>query len=329
MPTIRPPRPRRPRRRSRASAPAVSPARIVVVGDLMLDVVLAPDRPLDTGTDVPGWVTLVQGGSAANTARWLGRLGARSTLISAVGRDAAGRALVDAVKSDGVTARVMRVSGVRTGRIGVLVSPDGERSFVADRGAADHLAPADLREAWFKGADAVHLPVYSLLGEPLGLAGRRAVTLGREAGAAISVDLASIGPLLARGRRAARALIDVVAPDLVFATAAEAQALLGRYAEDGLLDIAAVAVVKRGSRGATVLAREGDDRLRFEIATEHIAAKDTTGAGDAFDAGFLVGWFAARGAGRALPAALQRAALSGHRAAARQVSAPRPELSLA
>lgn len=300
----------------------------MVVGDLMLDVVLAPDRPLDTGTDVPGWVTLVQGGSAANTARWLGRLGARTTLISAVGRDAAGRALVDAVKSDGVTARVMRVSGVRTGRIGVLVAPDGERSFVADRGAADQLTPADLRDAWFSGADAVHLPVYSLLGEPLGLAGRRAVALGREAGAAISVDLASIGPMLARGRRAARALIDDIAPDLVFATASEAQALLGRYAEDGLLDIAAVAVVKRGSKGATVLAREGDDRLRFEIATEHIAAKDTTGAGDAFDAGFLVGWFAARAAGRALPASLQRAALSGHRAAARQVSSPRPELPL-
>ena len=115
----------------------------------------------------------------------------------------------------------------------------------------------------------------------------------------------------------------------MFATASEAQALLGRYADDGLLDFAAVAVVKRGAQGATVLAREGDDRLRFEVATEHIAARDTTGAGDAFDAGFLVGWFAARAAGRSLPASLQRAALSGHRAAARQVSAPRPELALA
>ena len=295
----------------------------------MLDVVLAPERLLDTGTDVPGRVSLVQGGSAASTARWLGRLGARTTFISAVGRDAAGRALVDAVKSDHVTARVMRVTGARTGRIGVVVTPDGERSFVADRGAADQLTPADLQPAWFRNADAVHLPVYSLLGEPLGLAGRRAAAMGREAGAVVSVDLASIGPLLAHGRRAARALIDEIAPDLVFATASEAQALLGRYADDGLLDFAAVAVIKRGAQGATVLAREGDERLRFEIATEHIAAKDTTGAGDAFDAGFLVGWFAARAAGRSLPASLQRAALAGHRAAARQVSAPRPELALA
>jgi ribokinase len=223
----------------------------------------------------------------------------------------------------------MRVAGARTGRIGVVLAPDGERSFVADRGAADQLSPTDLQAPWFARADALHLPVYSFLGQPLGLAGRRAVALARDARAIVSVDLASIGPLLAQGRRAARALIEEVAPDLLFATAAEAEALLGHFAVEGLLDLAPTAVVKRGAKGATVLARDGDSRLRFEIATEHLTALDTTGAGDAFDAGFLVGWFAARGAGRSLPAALQRAALAGHRAAARQLSTPRPDLPLA
>ena len=98
---------------------------------------------------------------------------------------------------------------------------------------------------------------------------------------------------------------------------------------DSLLDHAPVVVVKRGPQGATVLARDGEANLRFEVATEHRIATDTTGAGDAFDAGFLVGWFAARSAGRSLPAALQRAAVTGHRAAARQLSTPRPELPLA
>jgi len=299
-----------------------------VLGDLMLDVVLAPARALETGTDVPGRVALVQGGSAANTARWLGRLGARSTLIAAVGRDGAGRALVDAVRGDRVTLRVSRVPGARTGRIGVVVAPGGERSFVADRGAADLLDPQDLRPAWFRGIDAFHVPAYSLLGEPLGLAGRRGVALARAEHALVSVDLASIGPLLAKGRRAARALIAEIAPDLLFATAAEAEALLGRSAVEGLLEYAPMAVVKRGSKGATVLATEGDGQLRFEVATQHLVAADSTGAGDAFDAGFLVGWFAARAAGRSLPASLQRAALAGHRAAARQLSTPRAELAL-
>ena len=90
-----------------------------------------------------------------------------------------------------------------------------------------------------------------------------------------------------------------------------------------------MAVVKRGAKGATVLAVEDGRQLRFEVATQHVQAADTTGAGDAFDAGFLVGWFAARAAGRSLPASLQRAALAGHRAATRQLTTPRPELSLA
>ena len=114
----------------------------------------------------------------------------------------------------------------------------------------------------------------------------------------------------------------------MFATAAEAEALLGHYRPDGLLEVAPMAVVKRGSKGATVLARQGDERLRFEVATEHLTATDTTGAGDAFDAGFLIGWFAARAAGRSLPASLQRAALAGHRAATRQLTMTRPELPL-
>ena len=299
-----------------------------MLGDLMLDVVLAPARPLESATDVPGRVTLVQGGSAANTARWLGRLGARTSLIAAVGRDAAGRALVEAIRTDGVTPRVSRVAGARTGRIGVLVEPGGERSFVADRGAADLLAPRDLRAAWFAGAVALHLPVYSLLGEPLGAAGRRAIELARAADASVSVDLASIGPLLAGGRRAAKTLIAGIAPDFLFATSAETMAFLGGRGVDGLLEVATVAVVKRGSKGATVLARVGAERIRLEVATEHLAATDTTGAGDAFDAGFLVGWFGARRAGRSLPASLQRAAVAGHRAAARQLSMPRPELPL-
>ena len=328
MPSIhRPTRPGRPRR-PRARAGAAATPRIVVFGDLVLDVVIAPTRPLEVSTDVAGRVTFVQGGSAANTARWLARLGARTILIAAVGRDAIGRTLVDAVRGDGVTARVSRIPAARTARIVVLVSPDGERSFVADRGAADLLEPADLKAAWFAGASALHLPAYSLLGAPLGDAGRRAVELARGAGAVISVDLASIGPLMAHGRQAARDLIAAVAPEILFATGLETEALIGGGRAEAVLEFAGIAVVKRGSKGATVLARAGSERLRFEVATAPLTAVDTTGAGDAFDAGFLVGWFTARGAGRSLPAALRGAALAGHRAAARQLATPRPELAM-
>ena len=173
------------------------------------------------------------GGSAATAARWLGRLGARSTLVCAVGRDAAGRALVAAATADGVTVKAVRVAGARTGRIGVLVERDGQRSFVQDRGAALRLRPEDLKADWFAGADAVHLPAYSLLDEPLGRAGMASIRLAREAGALVTVDLASTAPLLALGRRAGIAVIRAAAPDLLFATRDEAKALLGQQVRGG------------------------------------------------------------------------------------------------
>ncbi len=307
--------------------------RVIVVGDLTLDVILSPAVALATGTDVPGVVRLRQGGSAGTAARWFGRLGAQAQLICAVGRDGPGRALVEAVRSDKVVVRVTRVAGQPTGRIGVLVAADGERSFVADRGATDHLAPADLRAAWFKGAELVHLPFYSLLGEPLGDAGREAIRLARGAGAAVSLDLASVGPLLAQGRPAALAAVRAAAPDVLLATAAELAALLDSPNRAVLgaraLALAPVVIVKRGSNGATVhLLDATGASITFDVATKPLPPTDTTGAGDAFDAGFLVGFAEGRRAGRSTPAELRRAVLAGHRAAARQLSGPRPELDL-
>lgn len=315
---------------------------MVVIGDLMLDVVLAPSRALEQGTDVPGRVTIHQGGSAANTSRWLARLGVPVQLVCAVGRDPAGRALVEALHADGVTMRVTRAATTRTGRIGVMVDARGERSFVADRGAADLLPPGDLRPSWFAGAALLHLPAYSLLGEPLGQAGREAVRLARAAGALISLDLASIGPLLAEGHEVAVDLVRSVAPDLLFATALELHGLLGAggRTDARAMALAPVVVVKRGSAGVTVLlraaapsGRPGTEAgsgasVRFDVATRAVAATDTTGAGDAFDAGFIAEWLASRADGRSPSVGLRRAAMAGNRVAARQLAAPRRELAL-
>jgi ribokinase len=311
------------RRRVGAAGPAV-----VVLGDLVLDVVIAPDRALEQGSDVTGQVRLRQGGSAATCARWLGRIAARSSLICAIGRDSPGRALVHALTADGVAVRAVRVAGARTGRIGVVVDASGQRSFVTERGAALRLRPEDLRAEWFEGAGALHLPAYSLLDKPLGDAGFSAIALARAAGARVTVDLASAAPLLAAGRDAALLLLQRADPDLLFATVDEARALLGSRGERDLLELAPVAVVKRGREGATILVRDGRDRLRFEVATTPVQPTDTTGAGDAFDAGFLAGWLAALGRDVAPVAALQRGAVLGNRTALRHLAAPAGELTL-
>jgi sugar/nucleoside kinase (ribokinase family) len=298
--------------------------RVVVLGDLVVDVVLAPSMDLATGTDVPGRVMLRQGGSATTTALWLGRCGARAALVAAVGRDAEGRSLVEAVRRAGVTPHVVRIAGYPTGRIGVLVAPGGERSFVQDRAATLRLAPEHLREAWFAGADLLHLPTYSLLDGPLGDAGRRAASLAHAAGALVTVDLSSSHPLLALGLSGAAAVIASVRPDLLFSAGAEARAIA--ETDDSLLDVAPIVVLKRGSAGATVLFRDGTATGRIEVAAKPVPASDTTGAGDAFDAGFILGWLQARREETAPAAGLRRAALAGNRLAARQLLRRREEL---
>ncbi len=308
--------------------------RVIVLGDLALDVALAPVRALESGTDVPGRVALRQGGSAANAAIGLARHGVRVTLVCAVGRDGIGRALVAAARSAGVTVRAVHVAGVPTARIGMLVEgPAGERSFVADRGAADRLAPVDLDPSWFAGIDLLHLPAYSLLGSPLGAAGAAAVVMARSAGARVSLDLASAGPLLAGGRAAAHELVREAAPDVLFATVGEAVGFLGRGAADDLLPFAPLVVIKRGAEGATALMRPvagnaGAPPAAFDVATRPLAPTDTTGAGDAFDAGFLAAWLAAPAIDALRPTVVRRAVVAGHRAAARHLMRRRPELAI-
>jgi ribokinase len=300
--------------------------RIVVIGDLLVDVVLAPTVELLAGTDVPGRVMLRQGGSATTTARWLGRGGARVSLVASVGRDAAGRALVRTVVEDGVTPRVARIAGRPTGRVGVLVSAGGERSFVQDRGAALWLTPGHLRPSWFAGAELVHVPAYSLLDHPLGDAGRRAADLGHEAGALVTVDLSSSGPLLAMGRVPAAGVIRGARPDLLFAAGSEAGAVAAT--EEDLLAIAPLVVLKRGAAGATLLWREAGETKRLHVPAAPVEASETTGAGDAFDAGFILGWLDARRRGKSTAAALRAGAVAGNRTAARHLRSPRLELRL-
>jgi sugar/nucleoside kinase (ribokinase family) len=277
---------------------------------------------------VPGTVRLRRGGSAANTAAAFARLGGRATFIGAIGRDGAGRRLVSALRDADVSIHVSRVD-VPTARLLALVDRRGERSFVTERGAADRLEAADLKVSWLRGAGALHLPGYSLYNRPLSDAAQAAVAMARTSGAIVSVDLSSRAPLLAFGRDETWRMIRGLEPDLLFANASEAAALLRGGKMEGLLEIAGTAVVKEGSLGCRVLWRgTGDSVEQLAVATTPVQVADSTGAGDAFAAGFL---FTLLSGGIARPwtaAVLRRAALAGHRAAADLLRAPRPELAL-
>jgi len=321
---------RRPARPVRPPRPA-----LVALGDLVLDVVVAPERSVETGTDVPGTLRFRAGGSAANVARSFAHLGGSAGFIGSVGRDGWGRRLGAVLREEGVTAHLV-VSGPVTGRLAAVVDRGGERSFVTERGSADALRADDVRASWLRRAGVLHVPAYSLFHDPVAGAVARASELAHDAGALVSVDTASRAPLLAFGRAAAWSRIAGMRPDVLFANRGEAVALAGVAAPrvaSRLLELAPVVVIKDGAAGCDVIWRDAAGRMaELDVAASPIAAADTTGAGDAFAAGFL---FALLGGGAAaLPvhpwtaATLRRAALAGHRAAADLLRRPRAELGL-
>ena len=336
MPSTAPPaRPRRPGARppARPAAPARSHrrrSRIVVLGDLDARRRPRPAVALESGHGRAG-PRLAGPGRLGGEHRALARPARGALEPHRVGRAGCAPAGPSSTRSAATASRPgsSRVAGARTGRIGVVVAPGGERSFVADRGAADLLRPDGPPGGLVRAAPTpLHLPVYSLLGEPLGL--RRAVarsTSRASAGAAVSVDLASIGPLLAaRPAGGARAHRRRRAGPPVRDGRRGAGASSAARSVDGPARVAP-------DRGRQARA-EGRDRPGPRSAPSRLALRgrhrapsppaDTTGAGDAFDAGFLVGWFAARARGsvRCRPRSSARA-VAGTGPPARQLSTPR------
>lgn len=298
--------------------------RLVTIGDLTLDVVVQPAGDAESGTDVPAAISFRAGGSAANTARAFARLGGVATFVGAVGFDRLATILSEALRAEGVTPRLARNRG-RTARLMVSLGANGERSFLTDRGTADSLRWQPTFAALLKATDALHLPAYSLLKNPLANTALRAARNARRAGSLVSVDLASRRPLLAGGSVAARATIAAVKADVLFANRDEAAALVGPRNLAQLLELAPIVVIKAGPAGCTVL--WGD--VEMDIAARPFKASDTTGAGDAFDAGFMFSLISTRRRLADLRRLdLRHAAYDGQKAAAAFIRGPRKELAL-
>jgi len=279
---------------------------IVVVGDVMVDVVVRLSGPIAHGSDTPAEIVERGGGAAANVAVWLARAGAPVVLVGRVGDDAAGRAVVSALRDEGVEVRVAVDPRRPTGTCVVLVAPDGERSMLPDRGANAALAPPPLP------ADAAHLHVagYALLDPGARPAALAALAAARAAGVPTSVDPASASPLAA-AREAFLGWIEGV--DVLLPNADEATTLTGTVdpeaAARALSASVREVVVTLGAAGA--LWTDGTTVDRVPAVPAEVV--DTTGAGDAFTAGLL----AARLAGAGARATMQAGAALAARAVAR------------
>jgi sugar/nucleoside kinase (ribokinase family) len=266
---------------------------VCTLGDVLLDVIVRLERPLQPGDDVGARTELRAGGQAANVAAWVAALGGQARWIGRRGGDGTA-ALTEAQ----LAARGVEMLGPRAGRSGVVVSivgPDRDRSMASDRGAGAQLDVADLRDEWFADCGWLHVSGYTLSRRGGAAAAEAAARIARSAGASVSVDAASATLIAATGGALFRERIGALHPEVVFATVAELRALGGPWR-------GATTVVKRGAGGCTVVS----DARREELPAVPADAVDATGAGDAFAAGYLLG-----GAALALQAGARCVAIVG------------------
>jgi ribokinase len=205
-------------------------------------------------------------------AAWVAALGGRSRLIYARGTDLAAELVAADLAGRGVELAGPAIAG-RTGVVVSLSDGGTSRSMLTDRGVGPRLSAAQLRHEWLDGCTWLHLPVYSLVSDPVGAAALAAARAARARGGRLSVDLSSTAALTQFGVPRFARLLAELRPDVVLGTEAEAGLV-------GPIDCGEV-VTKLGAAGV----RAGG-RVYPAAATE---AVDATGAGDAFAAGYLLG----------------------------------------
>ena len=252
---------------------------LCTIGDLVEDVVGWLTTELNIGSDTESVIRRTRGGSAANVSMFAALTGTPSRFIGQVGHDRLGSQLCEVLRDSGVDVQV--ISDGRTGSIVVLVQPNGQRSFLTDRGVASHLAHFDAM--FMNDVSILHVPTYSLTDEPLASTCVQYIKTARANGALISIDASSSSVLTQYGTDRYRALIQSMSPDVFLCNEDEA-AVLGLGANQPMAG-SALTVIKQGPLPVIAVQHNG---TTTEVAVTPIAnIVDTTGAGDAFAAGFL------------------------------------------
>ena len=234
------------------------------------------------------------GGSAANTMAGVAALGGRAGFIGQIADDQLGDIFAHDIRALGVEFRTPPLSGgLPTGRCLIVVTPDAQRTMNTFRGAAHELKAEAL------DAEQIRVPQSSISRISMAVEGRR----GEGGAMRIAHEAERRSPSRSRHRlhraspRREMAMIDAGALDLLFANENEIRELADLPDRDAAIaaiqDKVPLVVVTCGADGAVAVER--GRRVSVPIARLGRPVVDTTGAGDLFAAGFLVGQAQGRG----------------------------------
>ena len=288
---------------------------VVSVGDVAADLIISlrnyPARGGDA--EVPS-IRREPGGSAANFAVGVSRLGMRSGFLGKIGSDPTGKYLYEDLNREGVDISHLRVTDVETATVVVLVERSGRRTMLSFRGASTKLTASEIPQDYVSAARWLHVSGYALIHRPQRDAALRAMTYAEEANIKTSLD-PSPHIHLAKPDVVTRAL---KLTHVLFPNYREAQYLSGRsnIREAGkrlLKRGPSLVSMKLGRRGCLLMTNH--EKLR--ISAFKAKTIDTTGAGDAYDAGFVVAQLRGRSLKESAAFASAVAALKTTKAGAR------------
>jgi sugar/nucleoside kinase (ribokinase family) len=259
--------------------------RALVLGDVMTDIIVMPEGTLVRGSARRAKIRQMPGGSGANQAVWLGRFGGNGRFAARVGAADLER-LNSHFRSFGVEPVLTGDAELSSGFLVTIVDPDGERSFLTDRGANLALAPEDVPPTLLEGVTILVISGYSFFAEGPRRVALRLVGEARARGIALVIDPASEGFLREAG--IANFIGWTAGATYLFANYDEAFALSGVPDIEEQTRLLGghyrTVVIKRGALGASLGDAEG---IRLQVGAQELDALDTTGAGDAFAGAFL------------------------------------------
>ena len=231
------------------------------------------------------------GGSAANTMAGVAALGGRAGFVGQIADDQLGDIFAHDIRALGVEFRTPPLhGGLPTGRCLIVVTPDAQRTMNTFRGAAHELTVAALDAEQIREAAILYLEAYLWRSRGPRAAMEEAMRVAHEAGRKVAFTLSDIA-CIAPHRAEMMAMIEAGAIDLLFANENEIRELADLPDRDSAIvairDKVPLVIVTCGEDGAVAV--ENGRRVEVPIARIGRGVVDTTGAGDLFAAGFLVG----------------------------------------